>query len=380
MFGRSFKVARIGGIDIEIHPSWLIILALIAYTLSDGWFPDQYDHWSTAAYWIVGISASVLFFVTVLVHELAHAAVAIRRGLPVPKITLFIFGGVSTVAEQPRTAGEEFAIAAAGPATSLLIAIVTGLLGFALGSYEKAEGLLLYLAIVNLLLAVFNILPGFPLDGGRVLRSIIWGRTKSLPQATRIATGVGEMFGYVLMFAGGFLLLAGYIFDGIWLIFIGWFLHGAARAEGQGTRLERTLHGLTARDVMRADFPTVSPGDSIQGIVDHHMLQTGERAVMVSRDDAVLGILTVSDIKHIPREDWANTPVQGVMTPRDKIVTVSADAGALEALNLIAKNGLNQVPVLDNGRMIGLIARRELVERIHLAEQLAPVSGAPPAA
>ncbi|MGH2632044.1 MAG: M50 family metallopeptidase, partial [Tepidiformaceae bacterium] len=330
-------------------------------------------HWSTAAYWIVGTASSVLFFVTVLVHELAHAVVAIRRGLPVPKITLFIFGGVSTVAEQPRTAGEEFAIAAVGPATSLVIAIIAGLLGLVLGSYQKAEGILLYLAVVNLLLAVFNILPGFPLDGGRVLRSIVWGRTKSLPEATRIATGVGELFGYILMFGGGFLLLAGYVFDGIWLIFVGWFLHGAARSEGQGTRLEKTLQGLTARDVMRADFPTVSPGDSIQGIVDHHMLQTGERAVVVSRDDAVLGILTVSDIKHVPREDWANTPVQGVMTPREKIVTVAADATALEALNLIAKNGLNQVPVLENGRMVGLIARRELVERIHLAEQLAPV-------
>jgi len=181
------------------------------------------------------------------------------------------------------------------------------------------------------------------------------------------------------MVGGGFLLLAGYVFDGIWLMFIGWFLHGAARSEGQGTRLESTLHGLTARDVMRADFPTVSPGDSIQGIVDHHMLQTGERAVMVSRDDAVLGILTVSDIKHVPREDWANTPVQGVMTPRAKIITVTAEASALEALNLIAKNGLNQVPVLENGRMVGLIGRRELVERIHLAEQLAPVGGAPQA-
>ena len=379
MFGRSFKVARIGGIDIEIHPSWLIIVALIAYTLSEGWFPDQYDHWSTMAYWIVGTAAAVLFFVTVLVHELAHAVVAIRRGLPVPKITLFIFGGVSTVAEQPRTAREEFMIAAAGPATSLVIGIVCGVLGFVLGSYQKAEGILYYLAIVNVLLAVFNILPGFPLDGGRVLRSIVWGRTKSLPRATRIASGVGELFGYVLMVGGGFLLLGGYVFDGIWLMFIGWFLHGAARSEGQGTRLESTLHGLTARDVMRADFPTVSPGDSIQGIVDHHMLQTGERAVMVSRDDAVLGILTVSDIKHIPREDWPNTPVQGVMTPRAKIVTVTAEASALEALNLIAKNGLNQVPVLENGRMVGLIGRRELVERIHLAEQLASVGGAPQA-
>ncbi len=372
MFGRSFKVARIAGIDIEIHPSWLLILGLVAYTLSSSVFPDLYEHWSTAAYWIVGTTSAVLLFVTVLVHELAHAVVAVRRGVPVPKITLFIFGGVSSLGRQPKTAGEEFAIAAAGPATSLAIAALTFALSILLGGNEKAEGMLSYLSIVNLLLAAFNILPGFPLDGGRVLRSIVWKRTKSFRKATKVAAGVGELFGYGMMFGGVFLLLAGYALNGLWMMFIGWFLTGAARNEAQGTQIDAILGRLRARDVMREEYPVASPADSLQGVVDNHMLHDGARSVVISRDGAVLGILSVSDIKHVPRDAWANTPVQSAMTPREKLVAVTADTGALEVLALIAKHSLNQVPVLDGGRMVGVITRRELVERIHLAEELGP--------
>lgn len=372
MFGRSFRVARLGGIDIEIHPSWLIILALVAYTLSESVFPDLYDDWSTAAYWMVGTAAAILLFATVLIHELAHAVVAIRRGLPVPKITLFIFGGVSSLGRQPRTAGEEFAIAAAGPATSLAIALITFALALLFGFNEKAEGVFSYLSIVNLLLAVFNILPGFPLDGGRVLRSIAWRRTKSFRRATRIAANVGELFGYGLMFGGVLMLLAGYALNGLWFMFIGWFLLGAARNEAQGTQLDAILGRLRARNVMREEFPTASPGESLQGVVDNQMLGEGERAVVVARDGAVLGILSVSDIKHVPRTDWPQTPVQGAMTPRERVVTVGADDGALDVLALIARHGLNQVPVIEDGRMVGIITRRELVERVQLAEELAP--------
>src|ERR1035437_2602658 len=232
MFDRSFQIARIRGISIEIHPSWFLILALISYTLADGWFPAQYSGWSTAAYWAVGIAAALLLFVTVLVHELAHAAVAIHRGLPVPKITLFIFGGVSQMARQPRSPGEEFQISAAGPGASIFIAIVTGGAALALNSSnEKLDGILWYLATVNLLLGVFNIIPGFPLDGGRVLRSIAWKRTRSFRRATRIAGGVGEIVGYGLMLLGVVFLIIGFVFAGIWFLFIGWFLHGAARSE-----------------------------------------------------------------------------------------------------------------------------------------------------
>ncbi|MCC7365609.1 MAG: site-2 protease family protein [Dehalococcoidia bacterium] len=373
MFGRSFRIARIRGIDIEIHPSWLAILALVAYTLSDGVFPDQYEGWSEATYWIGGTGAAVLLFVTVLVHELAHAIVAQRRGLPVPKITLFIFGGVSHLSRQPKSAGEEFAIAAAGPATSLVIAVVTAAL-WALfrDANEQAEAVAGYLATVNFLLAIFNILPGFPLDGGRVLRSIAWRRTKSFRRATRIAGSVGESMGYLMLIGGVLLLLSGFALNGLWLMFIGWFLLGAARAESQNMQLESILANLRARNVMREDFPSVAPGISIQEVVDRLMVGEGERAVVVANDGGVLGIITVNDVRKVPRDEWPNVPAQRVMTPRERVVTVPVDQPALEILHLLGERRLNQVPVLEEGRMVGLVTRRELLERVQLAESLAP--------
>jgi Zn-dependent protease len=378
VFGNSFRVARIVGIDIEIHPSWLLILAFVAYSLSAGFFPDQYENWSTFAYWAVGISAAVLLFVTVLIHEMAHALVAKRRGLEVPRITLFIFGGVSHLSRQPSSAGEEFQIAAAGPATSLLIAIVTGLAGWALRDVnDKLEAILLYLAFVNTALAVFNILPGFPLDGGRVLRSIAWKRTGSFRRATRIASNVGELFGYSLIAIGFFLLLGGLIFNGLWLMFIGWFLLGAARGEASNLQLEGVLKKLTARDVMREDFPSVTPGTPLQSVVDDYMVGQGERAVMVANGGTVLGILTVTDVRRVPRDEWRSTPAQSAMTPRERIVTVIATTPAVEVLVLLGEKRLNQVPVLDDGRMVGLVTRREILERLQLAETLTPDAGAP---
>lgn len=371
MFGGSFRVVRLFGIDIEVHPSWLLIIAFLSYSLSEGLFPARYEGWSTATYWVVGTASAFLLFVTVLLHELAHALVAKRRGLPVPRITLFIFGGVSHLARQPASAGEEFQIAAAGPATSLVIAAITGLAGLLLGPLdEKLEAILFYLAGVNVLLGVFNMLPGFPLDGGRVLRSIAWKRSGSFRKATRTAAGVGELFGYALMTIGFFLLLGGLLLDGLWLLFIGWFLLGAARSESANLQLEGVLRRLTARDLMRTDFPTVVPGLSLASVVDDHMVGHGERAVVVANGGAVLGILTVSDVRRVPRSEWPFTPAQAVMTPRERVITVTADTPAVEILTLLGEKALNQVPVLEDGRMVGLVARREILERLQLAESL----------
>ena len=384
MFG-SLRVARIFGIDIEIHLSWLLILGLLSWTLSEEVFPAQYEHWSRAAYWAIGTSAAVLLFVTVLIHELAHAIVATRRGLPVPRITLFIFGGVSHMARQPQSAGEEFAIAAAGPATSVVIAVVTFAVGAAFYNVsDKVSGIFLYLSLVNLALAVFNILPGFPLDGGRVLRSIAWKRTGSFRRATAIASSVGQVFAYGLLLIGVFILLAGYAIDGLWLLFIGWFLLNAARGEAEGMQLEAILGKLRARDVMHAEFETVSPAISLQEVVDEHMLSRGERAVVVADERGVLGILTVGDVRRVPREKWESTPAQAAMTPRERVTTVEVDAKAIDVLRLVSERRLHQIPVLADGRMIGMITRRELLDRLQLAESLAPDvpptgdAGAPP--
>lgn len=376
--GGTFRVARIFGIDIEIHPSWLLILAFVAWSLSDSLFPSRYESWSTAAYWVVGVSSAVLLFVTVLIHEMAHALVARWRGLPVPRITLFIFGGMSHMSRQPATAGEEFQIAAAGPATSIVIAAITGAIGFLVhGTSEKAEAILFYLAFVNLALGIFNILPGFPLDGGRVLRSIAWKRTGSFRRATRIASSVGEMFGYGMIVTSVFILLAGGVLDGLWLAFIGWFLLGAARGEASNLQLEGVLKRLTARDVMQADFPSVTPGTPVSEIVHDYMVGKGERAVLVANGGAVSGLITVSDVRRVPRDAWSQVPAQRIMTPRSSVITVNAGQPAVEVLVLLGEKGLNQVPVLEDGRMIGLVTRRELLDRIQLAERLEPAGADP---
>jgi Zn-dependent protease/predicted transcriptional regulator len=373
MFGGSLRVARIFGIDIEIHFSWLIILVILGWALAEGFFPQQYPGWETTTYWIVGIGAALLLFVTVLIHEMAHALVAKAKGMEVPRITLFIFGGVSHLGRQPRTAGEEFLISGAGPVTSLAVALITGAIAlFFVDRNIQAEAIFTYLAFVNVLLAIFNTLPGFPLDGGRVLRSIVWKKTGSFRRATQIAGGVGQAFGYGIIVLGMFLLFTGNPFNGIWFALIGWFLLTAARAESQSLQLDAMLAGLCARDVMTERWINVSPAASLQEVVDDHMLAGGERAVMISRDGSVFGILTVSDIRQVPRENWQNTSAQGAMTPREKIVTVSPDTAAVEILRLLGEKSLNQVPVIDEGRMVGIVTRRELVDRVQLTEQLAP--------
>ncbi len=373
MHGGNLRIARIAGIAIEIHFSWLLIVGLVSWTLADSVFPDRYDSWSTAAYWIVGTAAAILLFATVLIHELAHALVAIRLGVPVPRITLFIFGGVSQMARQPETARAEFAIAAAGPATSFVIAGVTGALAVTLGgANEKVEAIFGYLATINVLLGVFNLLPGFPLDGGRVLRSILWGRTHSFRRATQTAAGVGEFFAYGLMGVGFLFALSGFLWNGIWFGFIGWFLLGAARGESSQLQLDTILRPLRARNVMHQNFISVLPGIPVQEVVDRYMVDMGERAVMVANGGAVLGILTVTDVKRVPRDEWPSTPAQRIMTPREKVATVSADTPALDVLQLLGERRLNQVPVLEDGRMVGLITRRELLDRVQLAGSLAP--------
>lgn len=373
MFGRAFKVASVRGVAIEMNPSWVLIVALLGWTLADDIFPSLYGGWSSAAYWSVGIGAALSLPISVVLHELSHASAAIRRGIPVKRIQLFIFGGNTEMTRQPKSPGEEFAIASAGPLTSLFIAFIASLVGFAFRDQnEVTEAIFVFILVENVAIAVFNLIPGFPLDGGRVFRAIAWRRTKSFRRATRIAAGTGEMVGYALMFTGAILLLGGLLMAGFWAGIVGWFLIGAAKAETQALQLESILGRLSARDVMREEWATVVPGASLQSIVDEHMLGAGEHTVVVANDGAVLGIISVSDIRRSPRDQWANTPAQSVMTPREKVVTVKADASAVETLLVLGGLRLNQVPVLDAGRMVGVVTRQELLDRVRLVESLAP--------
>jgi Zn-dependent protease len=362
------------GISIRIHITWLLVLALVSWTLATEVFPSTYEHWSEQAYWAIGVIAAVLLFGTVLLHELAHAVVARRRGLEVPSITLFIFGGVSSLGGEPKTAGEEAAIAIAGPVTSFVIAGAA--LGVALigGQSEKVQAIFSYLAMVNVILGVFNLLPGFPLDGGRVLRAIVWKRSGSFRTATRRAAEVGKLFAYGLMLLGVVFLVSGLVVNGIWFMVIGWFLLGASQSESAGIQFETVLSKLRAADVMTTAFATARPGDSILSVVDQQMVGQGERAVVVVLDGRVMGIATISDVQRLPREAWAGTPVQAIMTAREQVSTVSPDTSAFEVLTLLGKGRLNQVPVIGDGQLVGMVTRRELIDRIHISEVLTPRS------
>lgn len=373
MFGRGIPVAKLFGIRIEIDLSWLFVFALVSWTLADRVFPEQYPEWDRGTAWTVGVVAAALLFATVLLHELAHALVAKARGLDVPKISLFIFGGVSHLGRQPASAREEFFIAGAGPATSVAIAAASiGVAAVAAGRNEYVAAIFSYLGFVNGVLAAFNLLPGFPLDGGRVLRSLVWGRTRSFRRATEVAAGVGVAFGYGLLFVGVGFILFGFLINGIWFAFIGWFLSSAARAEGQSVFLESVLSRLRARDVMSSEFAVVAPGASLAQVVDEHMVAGGHRAVVVALGDTVEGILTTSDVRRFPRAEWPHVPARQAMTPKERVITVDADVPAIQVLMLVGQHRLNQVPVLENGRMVGLITRRELLDRVQLAGELAP--------
>ena len=315
----SLRLGKIAGIDIYVNFSWLIILVFLTWSLATGWFYQLYPGWSTATYWIVSLIAALLLFVSVLLHELAHSVVARARGLPVKNITLFIFGGVSNLEQEPESAGVEFQMAIVGPVTSLLIGGLSLLLFVALkGSSPQLEAILGYLGITNLLLGVFNLIPGFPLDGGRVLRSIIWKITGSMRKATRIASVVGQIIAYLFILWGIWQFFTGSILDGIWIGFIGWFLLTAAQSTNSHVMLQSMFRGVTVGQVMNKTPTTVPANISLQKLVDEYFLPSGLRTAFVTQGDQLAGMITLSDIRHVPREQWGQTPVGYVMIPLER--------------------------------------------------------------
>src|SRR3989440_8161900 len=341
----SFRIGNIAGIDIDINVSWIIILVLLTVSLATGWFPQLYPGWSTATYWVVGLISALVLFVSVLLHELAHSFVARRRGLPVKSITLFIFGGVSNIEREPTSAGIEFQMAVVGPLTSLLIGIVCFLLQLPLrGSNSPLEGILFYLAVTNVLLGIFNLIPGFPLDGGRVLHSIIWKITGSMRQATRAATIVGQVIAYLFIFWGIWQLFTGNILDGIWFGFIGWFLLSAAQSANSQATLASVFRGVTVGEVMNPKPVTVPANISLQQLIDAYFLPGALRYALVMQADHLAGLITLSDIRHIPRERWAHLPVSQAMIPLERLHVVSPQQSLSDVLPLMAGRDRYQLP------------------------------------
>jgi Zn-dependent protease/CBS domain-containing protein len=367
----SFSIGKIAGIEIDINISWIVIIVLLTVSLATGWFPELYPGWSTATYWITAFIASLLLFVSVLLHELAHSLVARRRGLPVKSITLFIFGGVSNIEREPDSPGVEFQMAFVGPLTSIVIGIVCFLLQLPLrGSNSPLEGILFYLAVTNVLLGLFNLSPGYPLDGGRVLHSIIWKITGNARQATRVATISGQVVAYLFIFAGIWLVFRGDFLDGIWLGFIGWFLLSAAQSANSQAMLTSMLKGVTVAEVMNPHPATVPADISLQQLVDTYFLPGGLKYALVMQGDKLVGLITLGDIRHMPRERWPYTPVSQVMVPVARLHVVAPEQSLNDVLPLMAGGDVNQLPVVQNGALVGILSRDAIVRYLEVRRGL----------
>lgn len=367
----SFRLGRVAGIEIGVHYTWLFAFALITWSLANGFFPAQYPDWGGATYWITGAIASLLLFVSVLLHELAHSFMARRFGYPVESITLFIFGGVTKIkgeADKPR---HEFLIAAVGPGTSLGLALVfwVALRLFTFGD-SPAGAVVSYLALINLLVGLFNLIPGFPLDGGRVLRSIVWRATNNVDRATRTAATVGQAFGWAIIAFGIYqAIFANNLLGGLWMALIGWFLNNAAESSRRESVTRAVFQGVTVRDVMDHSAPAVEPGVTVESVVMNEFLQGGHRSVLVSEGGGLLGIASISDVRKLARERWAETRIAEIMT-QVPLKTVGYSADINDAVQLLAENDLNQLPVMDGENCVGMLKRADLIKQLQLRQSL----------
>jgi Zn-dependent protease len=358
----SIRLGTIAGIEISLHVSWLIIVVLLTWSLATGWFATLYPGWFPSVYWVVSLCASLLLFGSVLAHELAHSLVARARGLPVKNITLFIFGGVSNIEREPQRPGVEFQMALVGPLTSLLIGGLALLVLWALqGGTSPLAALLGYLGVMNVLLGLFNLIPGFPLDGGRVLRAVVWKLSGSVHRATRVATFAGQVSAYLLIFLGLLLFFEGNLFDGLWLGFLGWFLlNGAQSASAQHT-LATMFKGVSVGQVMNLHPATVPANISLQRLVDEFLLPQGWRSACVLQGDRFAGLITLSDVRHIPQEEWSQTPVGLAMVPQEKLYVVSPEQSFEQVLPLMVSRDVNQVPIVSDDRLVGILSREDVM-------------------
>lgn len=365
----SIRLGKIRGIEISIHYTWVVVFALLTYSLAVGVFPAWYPGWTAGTYWTVGVIASLLLFGSVLAHELGHSVVAQSRGIPVARIVLFIFGGVAQIVEEARRALDEFLIAVAGPVVSLVIGVGSlALWPFAEDVSEPLGAILRYLGFANLILAAFNLVPAYPLDGGRVLRAFLWGALDSVHRATRIASAVGVFFGFLFIAAGIFLVFRAPL-SGIWLIALGWFLQSAAQQSYQQLVMRRLFEGVRVGQLMDKDPVTISPDVRVEELVDA-LLEYNVRSCPVVEHGRLVGIVTLTDVRKTPRSEWAWRRVYDLMTPSDRLVTATPDADIERVLKDMVIHDIHQVPVVRDGTLLGLLTRNALLRFLQLRQEL----------
>lgn len=369
-FASGLRIGSVLGIPIYLHASWFIIFALITFSLVH-YAGQQQPELSALLRLVLGVSTSLLFFGSILFHELAHSVVALHYRIPVISITLFVFGGLARIGREPTRAIQEFNIAVAGPISSFLLAGLFYVLYVLAAGMGTVAALCGWLALINFVLATFNLIPGFPLDGGRILRAAVWAWTGSYVRATRFASRSGQFFAYLLILGG---ILVGFqvnLISGLWLAFIGWFLLTAAQESYAQVALRDSLRGLRAADVMTQELPVVPRELTLEEYVQE-LLRTGRRCHLVTGDGQLVGLMTVHALNRVPREDWARTSVQAAMLPRDRIYMTAPEEPVLAILERMQTEDVNQMPVVAGDRVVGLISRdtilRVLQTRLELGK------------
>jgi Zn-dependent protease len=361
MSKNKISLGKILGIPIGLDYSWFLVFALLTWTLAVSYFPAEFKGWPVAQYWLVGAVTTVMLFVSVLLHELGHSVIAMRYKISVRSITLFIFGGVAEIGAEPPSAAAEFWIAIAGPVVSFALAALFGLLKPIFVGVAPLLALVEYLAYINGTLALFNLIPGFPLDGGRVFRAIVWGATQNMRRATLVAANVGRVIAYLFIVVGVWQMLTGNFGNGLWIAFIGWFLESAAVSQVQQQLVHDRLAGHKVAQAMNRNYTAIPPDVTIQNLVDHHILDQGRRCFVVKQNDAVAGLLTLHHVKEIPRPEWPTTTVAQAMIPAVQIKSVPPEAELWAALAEMDRDGVNQLPVMTNGHVVGMLSREDVV-------------------
>lgn len=361
MFKQNIYLGRILGIPIGIDYSWFLIFVLLSWTLAMNYYPAEFKDWPHYLYWLMGSITSLMLFVSVLLHELGHSFVAQRFNLPVRSITLFVFGGVSQISSEPRSAWAEFWIAIAGPVVSCALGIIFYLLEPLIAQATPVLALVKYLAFINIILAVFNLIPGFPLDGGRVFRAIVWAVSHDMHKATVIAGNVGRIIAFVFIYIGVVQIFSGNVADGLWIIFIGWFLESAASAQIHQQEFHNLLRKHSVKEAMNQHFAIIPSHALLEDLISQHIIGEGRRYLIVLENEEFVGLLTLHRIKEVSREKWASTSIDQVMIPMSQLKKLSPQTGMWEALQEMDRDGVNQLPVMEEMKIVGVLSREDVI-------------------
>jgi Zn-dependent protease/CBS domain-containing protein len=366
----TIPLGRILGIPIRLDYSWFLIFVLITWTMAVGYYPAEFKNWPVAQYWFMGAVTAIMLFVSVLLHELGHSIVALHYKVPVKSITLFIFGGVSLIGAEPPSATAGFWLSIAGPLVSFAMAALFSFLQTPLTAVGPLLALVKYLSYINVALGLFNLIPGFPLDGGGVLRSIVWGFTHSMRRATLIASHVGRFIAYLFILFGVWQIFEGNFINGMWIVFIGWFLESAAKGQVQQLALHDILAGHKVSQAMNRQYTALHADTTLQQLVDDHILASGRRSFVVKRSDVVIGLLTLHHVKGIPRSDWQTVTAAQAMIPAEQMKRVRPDGELWTALEEMDRDGVNQLPVMVDGQIQGMLSREDVVSYLRTLWEL----------